>query len=385
MHKILMIAGEASGDLLGANLARELLRVKPDLKLIAMGGEQMRQAGVEIIFDNRSMDIIGWWEVIKNIAVIRRAMRKIKHIFQSNPPDLLILIDYPGFNLRIAKLAKQHGVKVLYYVSPQIWAWKYGRIKTIRQCVDHIAVLFAFEEAIYRRENVPVTFVGHPLTSLVQASDSPQTIYDKYGLNPQSPIIALFPGSRRQEVQRLLPIIIAAAKLIRTAIPGVQWVMPLASSLRMADLQPYLTSDIKVVTNDTYNLLSVCTAAIVKSGTGTLEVALSQVPLVIIYKGNFLNYWIARAVVQIKQIGLCNIVAQKSIAKELIQTAVTPENIAEETIRLINDEPYRAKILADLATLRANMAGKENSQQVAQIALRLLAASDAYSRTAERT
>lgn len=367
-----MIAGEASGDLLGANLADELLRVKPDLKLIGMGGKQMRQAGVEIIFDNQSMDIIGWWEVIKNIAIIRKAMRKIKSILESNPPDLLILIDYPGFNLRIAKLAKQYGVKVLYYVSPQIWAWKYGRINTIRECVDHIAVLFAFEEDIYRRENVPVTFVGHPLASLVNASDSPDTIYQRYGLNPQYPIIALFPGSRRQEVQRLLPIILSATHLIRAAIPGVQWVMPLASSLRIEDLQPHLTSDIKVVANDTYNLLSVCTAAIVKSGTGTLEVALSQVPLVIIYKGNFLNYWIARAVVRVKQIGLCNIVAQKSIAKELIQSAVTPENIATEMIRLITDQPYRAQILADLAILRASMAGKENSQQVAQLVLQLL-------------
>ncbi len=367
-----MIAGEASGDLLGANLARELLRIRPDLSLQALGGDQMRQAGVEIIFDNRSMNIMGWWEVIKNLAVIRQAMRAIKEILSSNPPDLLILIDYPGFNLRIAKLAKQYDVKILYYVSPQIWAWKYGRIKTIRRCVDHMAVLFAFEEDIYRREQVPVTFVGHPLAALVQPSATKISIYQRYHLNPEHPIIALFPGSRRQEVHRLLPIMVTATKLIRSAIPHAQFVMPLASSLQVEDLQPYLNNDITIVKNDTYNVLSVCTAAIVKSGTGTLEVALSQVPLLVIFKSNFLNYWIARAVIKVKQIGLCNIVAQKSIAKELIQNAVTPENISAETIRLIKDLSYREKILTDLAQLRAGMASQGNSQQVAQIALQLL-------------
>lgn len=373
MHnKILIIAGEASGDLLGANLARELLRLHPDLKLSGLGGEQMRQAGVNIIVDNRSMDIIGWWGVIQNLGVVRAAMRSIKNALQQDTPDLLILIDYPGFNLRMAKLAKKLGVKVLYYVSPQIWAWKYGRIKTIQHCVDHMAVLFAFEEEIYRRENVPVTFVGHPLASLVQASETKETIFQRYHFNPLHPIIALFPGSRRHEVQRLLPVIMAALPKIRQAIPGVQFAIPLASSLTEADLQPYLTSEITLVKNDTYNLLSVCTAAIVKSGTGTLEVALSQVPLMIIYKGNFLNYWIARWVVHVRQIGLCNIVAQKPIAKEFIQHQVTPESIATETIRLVTDHPYRTRILADLAELHAKMASKQNSQQVAQIALKLL-------------
>lgn len=371
MAKILLSAGEASGDLLGANLAQALLRLKPDLELIAMGGAQMRAAGVNIIFDNRAMDIIGWWEVIKNISVIRQAMRTFKNILRRDPPDLLILIDYPGFNLRLAKLAKRYGIKVLYYVSPQIWAWKYGRIKTIQQCVDHMAVLFAFEAEIYRRENVPVTYVGHPLAALVHPTASKAVIYQRYGLNPKHPIIALFPGSRRQEIERLLPEIMQATALIRAAIPEAQFVMPKASSLKMEDLQPFLNDTITVVNNDTYNLLSVCNAAIVKSGTGTLEVALSQVPLLIIYKGNFLNYWIARLVVKVKQIGLCNIVAQKPIAKEYIQNAVTPENIATETLRLLQDIPYRQQILSDLATLRASLARENNSLLVAQIALQL--------------
>ncbi len=371
-NSIFMIAGETSGDLLGANLARELLRCQPDLKLAALGGAQMRAAGVEIVFDNRSMDIIGWLGVLKNLRVIRAAFRTIKHILKNNPPDLLILIDYPGFNLRMAKLAKKYGIKVLYYVSPQIWAWKYGRIKTIQRCVDHMAVLFAFEEEIYRKENVPVTFVGHPLSALVRPTQSKTAVYQNYGFNPDYPVIALFPGSRRTEVQRLLPVMMSAVAKIRVKIPGVQFAIPLASNLQIEDLQPYLTSDIIIVNNDTYNLLSICSAAIVKSGTSTLEVALSQAPLTIIYKVNYINYWIARAVVRVRQIGLCNIVAQKTIAREFIQNAVTAENIAKETIRLIADPVYRTKILADLAILRARIGNAENSPLVAQIALRLI-------------
>ncbi len=372
MSKVLILAGEASGDLLGANLARELLRLQPNLELSAMGGSQLRQAGVNIIVDNRSLDIIGWWEVLKNFGKIRRAMRTIKSALQNSRPDLLILIDYPGFNLRAAQWAKKLGIKVLYYVSPQIWAWKYGRIKIIRRCVDHMAVLFPFEEDLYRKEQIPVTFVGHPLSTLVRASDPPELIFQRYHLNPQHPVIAIFPGSRRQEIQRLLPIIISATRLIEKAIPNVQWVLPLASSLRKEDLNPYLTDEIRLVEKDTYNMLSICTAAIVKSGTGTLEVALSKVPLLIIYRGNLINYWLARAVVRVKQIGLCNIVAQKSIAKEFIQHDVTPENIAAETIRLVTNQAYRSNILTDLASLRENMTGKENSTKVAQIALQLL-------------
>jgi lipid-A-disaccharide synthase len=371
-NKILLIAGEASGDLLGANLARELWRHQPGLILQALGGAQMRAAGVEIIFDNRAMDIMGWVGVIKNWRIIRTAIRAIRQILNNDPPDLLILIDYPGFNLRMAKLAKARGIKVLYYVSPQIWAWKYGRINTIRRCVDHIAVLYPFEEEIYRREGVPVTYVGHPLSSLVCATDNSAAIYQRYRLDSNHPVIALFPGSRQQEVRRLMPILMAVLPKIRQHLPTAQFVLPLASTLDAGDLQPFLNDQITIVKNDTYNLLSICTAAIVKSGTGTLEVALSQVPLVVIYKGSLINYWIARTVIRVKQIGLCNIVAEKTVAKELIQRSVTPENIAAETLRLIIDSNYRNQIITDLATLRASMNRKDNSQQVAKIAVELL-------------
>ncbi len=370
--RILLIAGEASGDLLGATLAKELLNLHPDLHLLGMGGEKMRQAGVNIVIDNRSMDIIGWWEVLKKFSTIRSAMQAVKNIFKKNPPDLLILIDYPGFNLRIAKIAKRSSIKVLYYVSPQIWAWRYRRIDTIRKNIDHMAVLFAFEAKIYQKENVPVTFVGHPLTALIRVDQNKNLVYQQYQLNPEHPIIAIFPGSRLQEIHRLLPLMIATIQLIREKIPQAQFVLPLASTLNLNDLPANLMAGITIVKNNTYQLLSVCHAAIVKSGTGTLEVALAQVPLVVVYKTNFLNYWIARSVIRMTQIGLCNIVAQKQIAKEFIQSDACPSRIAEEIMRLMTDLNYRQQALNNLSILRKVMTENNNSQTVAKIALDLL-------------
>lgn len=373
---ILFISGEASGDLLGATLAKQLLQRRSDLKLLAIGGEPMHAQGVEIVFPNTSMGIIGWLGVVKNWRIIYKAMQTVREIFKKNRPDLLILIDYPGFNLRIAKMAKKFGVKVLYYVSPQIWAWKYHRIHKIRRYVDHMAVLFAFEEDIYRKENVPVTYVGHPLSYLVKADETQTHLFQRYQLNPQLPVVAIFPGSRQSEVRRLLPVIIAATQIISARIPGVQFVLPLASTLSVNDLiscanAQNIKEKFTIIKDDTYNILSICHAAIVKSGTATLETALSQTPLVIIYKLNFINYWLARWVSQTNQIGLCNIIAQKSIAKELIQHNVTAENIAAEIIRLLNEPEYRQKMLADLEMLHQQMQ-QQNSSKMADLVLHMI-------------
>jgi lipid-A-disaccharide synthase len=370
-RNILLIAGEASGDMLGAALVQQLKQQRNDLKFFALGGEPLQAQGVKIIFPNTSMNIIGWLGVLKNWRVIYKAMRSVREFLHKTPPDLLILIDYPGFNLRIAKMAYGCGVKVLYYVSPQIWAWKYRRIHKIRRYVDHMAVLFAFEEEIYRKENVAVTYVGHPLSYTVKANEPAAQIYQRYQLNPHYPVVALFPGSRQSEIHRLLPVIMSASEKIREKIPGVQFVLPLASTLSLKDIQVYIKDGVKIVKDDTYNLLSICQAAIVKSGTATLEVALSQVPLLIIYKLNFINYWLARWVAQTHQIGLCNIVAKKSIAKEFIQEMVTVENIADETIRLLNDKIYRQNMLLDLRTLHQHM-GQNNPLELAELVIKLI-------------
>ncbi len=369
---ICIIAGEASGDLLGANLAKALESLNPHLKLTGMGGKQMRQAGVEIIMDNNSLDIIGWLGVIKNIFTIRQAIKTLKNYFYEYKPDLLILIDYPGFNLHIAKIAKKAGIKILYYVSPKIWAWRYGRIYTIKQYVDHMAVLFAFEEEIYKKAEIPVTFVGHPLSSLIKVTQSREAICDQYHLNPHHKTIALVPGSRLQEIEYLLPMMIQAAKIIKQSQPDIQFVLPLASSLKLTDIKKHLSIPVTIVENNTYNLLSICSAAIVTSGTATLEVALSQIPLVVVYKGNAINYWIARCFIQINQIGLCNIIAGETVAKELIQHQATPKAVSEETLQLISNDIYRQKRLNQLKKIRSILGHKHNSEEVAHLALQLL-------------
>lgn len=370
--KIFLLAGEASGDLLGANLANALLTLLPDLELMGIGGVKMQQSKVKILMDMSSLDVVGLWEVIKNLITIRRAMQKTKFLLRAQKPDLLILIDYPGFNLRMAQFAKSIGIKVLYYVSPQVWAWRYQRIHHIKKYVDHMAVLFPFETKIYQKENIPVTFVGHPLAKLVQVTQSQLSVYHQYGLNSDHKVIALLPGSRQQEIRLLLPLMVATIPLIRQKIPDAQFVLPLANTLQVEDLKKYLTSDITVIKNNTYNILSLCSAAMVTSGTATLEVALCQVPLVVVYKTVALNYWIGRCVIRLKEIGLCNIVAQQRIVQELIQSKATPIAIATEVIRLVTDLNYRQTILENIQKMRLLVGDEENSMKMAELVLKLL-------------
>lgn len=372
-HKsIFIIAGEASGDLLGANLATALRHLDPKLQIIGMGGKKMHEAGVDIIVDNKNLDIIGWLGVIKNIFALRKIIHKLKSLFYETKPDLLILIDYPGFNLHLAKIAKKAGIKILYYVSPKIWAWRYGRIKKIKRYVDHMAVLFAFEVKIYQQEEIPVTFVGHPLSALIKFTQLKESVYHQYALNPNHKVIALLPGSRRGEIEYILPTMLQAAKLIKQAQPETQFVLPLASSLQLTDIQKHLTMDVTIIENNTYNILSICAAAIVTSGTATLEVALCQVPLVVVYKGNFINYLIARCVIRIDHIGLCNIIAGETVAKELIQHKATPDSISAEILQLISNDIYRQKRLNQLKKVREILGFKHNSEEVARLAMKIV-------------
>ncbi len=370
--KILIIAGEASGDLLGAHLAKTLKTFDPTLHLSGMGGQQMREAGVDIFIDADKLAVVGAFEVIKHLGDILAAMRVLKHRFAHEKPDLVIFIDYPGFNLRMARQAKKAGIKVLYYVSPQIWAWRYNRIKKIRKNVDRMAVLLSFEEKIYQKENVPVSFVGHPLVDIATPTVSRETVYSQFNLDPNKPIVALFPGSRHHEVNRLLPIMVDAAKLIRARIPDVQFVLPLAPNLSIENVCSFLSPDIRVIQHNTYNVLSVCDAAIAVSGTVTLEIALQKVPLVIIYKMAPFSYWLGTKLIDVPFIGLCNLVAEERVALELIQKTVTPEAIANEICRLLNDDDYRQSLLTKLATVRSKLGGGDASRKVAQLALDLL-------------
>lgn len=370
---IVICAGEASGDLLGAQLIKALLKQNSNLKISGVCGKQMQAAGATQIVDADKLAVVGFIEIIKNLKPIRKAFTTIKKVIKSNPPDLFILIDYPGFNLRVAKLAKQAGIKVMYYVSPQIWAWRYHRIKQIKRYVDHMAVLFQFEKPIYQKENIPVSFVGHPLARAAAVTLPREQIAQELRLDLSKPIITICPGSRLQEIKRLMPLLLESISLISQRITTAQFVLPLANSITLTDIQPYLNAQIILAENSQLaKLLSISQAAIAASGTVTLEIALAKVPFVIFYKMSPITAFLAKRVVKTRYFGLCNIIAGKLIAKEFFQEQATANNIANEVVQLMHDIEYRNHMLANLNALPQQLGTIDAANKAAHVALQLL-------------
>jgi lipid-A-disaccharide synthase len=371
-RRIMIVAGEASGDIYGADLAREALLKNPELHFFGIGGARMREAGVETLVDSAVMAVVGLVEVIKHFDVIAAAFTTLKKIIQTSPPDLLILIDYPGFNLRLAKVAKKAGIKVLYYISPQIWAWRQGRVKKIARLVDHMAVILPFEAPFYEKAGVPVTFVGHPMLDLVTVTMDRDSAARSIGLDPSDKIVGLFPGSRRSELERLLPVIVASAALLKKRFPQVQFLLPLASTLAEQDILPQLDAaglQVTMTRERIHDVIRACDAIISVSGTVTLEIALVGTPMVIIYKLAPFTYQLAKHLVKVPNIGLCNIVAGETVVQELIQDQANPENIAGEIGSLLADPVYHAGIVTKLGGVRAKLSHGGASRRVAALAL----------------
>jgi lipid-A-disaccharide synthase len=371
----MIVAGEASGDLYGADLVQKALLINPGLHFFGIGGARMREAGVDTLVDSADMAVMGLVEVFKHFGVISSAFLKLKNLLRQDPPDLLILIDYPGFNIRLAKTAKNAGVKVLYYISPKVWAWKAGRIKTIAAAVSRMAVIFPFELPLYEKAGVPVTFVGHPMLDLINVTVSRDEAAASFGLDPSRKIIGLFPGSRRSEIERILPAIIAAAELLQKRFPDIQFAFPLASTLSEVDILPQLERSglTAIITRQRiHDLIRACDAIISVSGTVTLEIALIGTPMVIIYRLAPLTYQVARRVVKIKHIGLCNIIAGRSLVKELIQEQANPEAIAAEITTIITDSAYCTAMTAELATIRGKLGGGGAAARTAALALDII-------------
>lgn len=374
-HKVMIVAGEASGDIYGAGLIQAVHAVDPAVAFFGIGGARMREAGCETLVDSADMAVVGLVEVLKHFDVIAAAFRSLQKILFTSPPDLLVLIDYPGFNLRLAKVAKKAGVKVLYYISPQIWAWRQGRVKKIKRLVDRMAVILPFEAPFYERAGVPVSFVGHPMVDLVQVAATRDQAAQSFGLDPARRIVGLFPGSRKSEISRLLPTILEAARLVVARFPDTQLVLPLASTLQEADLAPALAASgvqVAIVRERMHDLIRACDAAISVSGTVTLEIALVGTPLVIIYKLAPLTYQLARRLVKVDYIGLCNIIAGEGVAKELIQDDASPEQIAAEIDRILSNPELAREQRDRMKTVRAKLGGGGANQAVAQLLLAML-------------
>lgn len=368
------MAGEASGDIYGADLVSEALKLAPDLHFSGIGGARMREAGVETLVDSGDMAVVGLVEVIKHFDVISAAFRTLKQILLNAPPDLLILIDYPGFNLRLAKVAKKAGVRVLFYISPQIWAWRQGRVKKIARLVDHMAVILPFEAPFYEKAGVPVTFVGHPMLDLVNVAIDRTAAAASFNLDPSRNIVGLFPGSRRNEIERLLPVIISAGSILKEQFPDIQFILPLASTLQGDDIVAQFAAanlDVTITRDRIHDMIRACDAVISVSGTVTLEIALVGTPMVIIYKLSPLTYQLAKRLVKIDNIGLCNIVAGETVVRELIQDEANPAAIAAEVSTLLTDHGYHSAIAGKLGEVRSKLGRGGASANAARLALTL--------------
>lgn len=373
--RVMIVAGEASGDIYGAGLIKAVQQQDAHVTFFGIGGKRMREAGADTLVDSAEMAVVGLVEVLKHFDVIASAFLTLKKLLLQTPPDLLILIDYPGFNLRLAKIAKRAGIKVLYYISPQIWAWHQGRVKKIKRLVDHMAVILPFEAPFYEKAGVPVSFVGHPMADLVKVSLSRDEAAVSFGLDPSRQIVGLFPGSRRSEINRLLPTILGAAQLLHHKFPDIQFVLPLASTLHDDDLTPYLAKadlPVTIVHERVHDLIRACDAVISVSGTVTLEIALVGTPMVIIYKLSPITYQLAVRLIKVDHIGLCNIVAGETVAKELIQDEASAENIAGEIGCILSEPSYAAQIKNRLSFVQERLGGGGADKKMAQLVFALL-------------
>lgn len=371
----MIVAGEASGDLHAAEFFRAMQCRLPGVTAFGMGGTRMREAGVDVRFDASNIGVIGLWEVLRHYRKIRAALKLMQRLACKEKPDLLVCVDYKEFNFRLAKHAKACGVKILFYVSPQVWAWRPGRVMKYGEIADMMAVIFPFEVPFYQAHGIPVRYVGHPLAGKVKPSPDKAATLRELGLRPGTALVGLLPGSRHNEIRRLLPVMLQAAGLLAKRFPGIRFVLPQASSVGNADLQELLAGapvEVCIVKEGRHDALSCCDAAVTCSGTATLEVALLGVPMVIVYKLAALSYWLGRLLIRVPHIGLANIIAGKSIVRELIQHQATPEAIAAEIGRLLSDADYAATMRAELAQVREKLGEGGGSEKLADVAAELL-------------
>jgi lipid-A-disaccharide synthase len=298
----------------------------------------------------------------------------LRELLQTDPPDLLILTDYPDFNLRLAKTAKECGVKVLYYISPQVWAWRQGRVKTIRERVDMMAVVFPFEEEFYKKHNVPVRFVGHPLLGEVEPSKSRTELFSEFNLDENKPVIGLFPGSRRSEIKRLLSIILDSATQLKQQRPELQFILPVASTLKADEIIEQIQKtdlDITIIEQRPYDSIELSDAIITVSGTVTLEIALLETPMVIINKLSWLSYLLVRQLLKIDSIGLCNIIAGMNIVPELLQNDATVEKITLEINKILDNKDYADRMKRDLGKI-TNLLDSDKKSEISELVIEML-------------
>lgn len=366
--KYYIIAGEASGDLHGSNLMKALKEKDPQAEFRFWGGDLMEKQGGVLVKHYRDLAFMGFLEVAMNLRTILNNIKFCKDDIKNHHPDVLILVDYPGFNLRIAKFAKELGIKVVYYISPQLWAWKEGRVEIIKKYVDEMMVILPFEEDFYKKHGVHSHFVGHPLLDAISSLQEidKYTFKKEHGLNEKE-IIALLPGSRKQEVEKMLEMMLS----VRPHFTSYQFVIAGAPSLPKEFYQKYVDDNVHFVSNKTYDLLRCSKAALVTSGTATLETALLNVPEVVCYRGSKISYAIAKRLVKnIKYISLVNLIMDREVVKELIQNDLNTRNLVAE-LQAVLEGDKRKQVLKDYELLREKLGGKGASEKAAEVILKV--------------
>ncbi len=367
-----IIAGEASGDLHASNLMRELKKLDAKASFRCWGGDLMKEQGGALVKHYRELAFMGFAEVLINLRTILKNIDLCKKDILSHRPDALVLVDYPGFNLRIAEFAKRNGIRVFYYISPQVWAWNESRVQHIKKFVDRMFVILPFEKEFYKKHNYEVDFVGHPLLDALdqrkEAKEPFREFSKRNGLN-EKPLVAVLPGSRKQEIEKMLPVM---AKM-SGHFPGYQFVAAGVSTQQKEFYDSLIgTNSVKVIFGKTYDLLEQSTAALVTSGTATLETALFGVPEVVCYKGGEVSFRIAKWLVKVEFISLVNLIMGKEVVKELIQSEFNENNLRTETGKILNDPGYRNAMCAELEELKIKLGGPGASAKAAQKMFSLL-------------
>ena len=369
--KVMLIAGEASGDLHGGKLVAALRGLEPELELFGVGGDRMAAAGMELYYHVNDLAYIGFIEVARHYLYFRRVFNRLIEVVKSRRPEVVVLIDYPGFNLRFAKAVKKLGISTFYYIAPQVWAWGQGRAAKMAGFVDQMAVLFAFEVDFFSRYQIKTTFVGHPLLEGMEVGLSRDELMEKYDLNPGHPLLALIPGSRNQEVRHLLPPMLQTAERLRRNHPELQVVISQAASVEPQQFESLVAAApwARAVKADYYPLMHYATAGMVASGTATLEAACADLPFALLYRVSPLSFAIGKQLVKIPNIGLVNIVAGEAVVPEFLQDDLVPDQMAPVVERLLFDEPARSAMQVKLAGVRNRLGEAGASQKTARLVL----------------
>ncbi|OCL25611.1 lipid-A-disaccharide synthase [Orenia metallireducens] len=372
MPKIMVVAGEVSGDMYAAKVIKEMKKIYPDLEFIGMGGRRMKLEGVELIYDPTKLSTIGFIEAIKHLRLAYKILNKLDKAMKEEKPDVILLVDYSGFNMKVAKIAQKNGIPAVNYFAPSAWVWGKGRAKKMAKCQVKIASVFPMEEKVYREAGADVEFVGHPILDLVEPELSRDEFQKSYNINSNNKVIGLLPGSRQQEIEGLLTPMLEAAEEIKNSYENIQFILPLADSISKENIEERVRGynlDIKLVAGHSYEVMEVADLLLVASGTATLEATCFQTPMVIVYKTTKTTYWLGKMLVKLPYIGLPNIIAEKEIVPELLQGEVTGQRIAKEAIAILNSKERTEEIKAGLKEVIIKLGESGATTRVAKLVL----------------